>query len=247
MKKFIKKFGALFLSLALILVIVPVATIFAGCGNKSEGGEEFEEKLEVKASFKTEYYAGEELDVTGGILEYTNEEGNSTYVIVESSMISAFTTETAGSRQMILSYNDLTILIPYTVKHYDLESSALYAKQSVDTGLTYLYIEKTETGFNYFLSWQAVIDSILEQNLDEEFKNINGIENQIKYLSENPELDGCESLNFVNRRIVNYEVIYDLWRSGEQMCSVKIVNETTLEFGYFENGEWNIDGELHKV
>ena len=34
MKNFIKKFGALFLSLALILVIVPVATIFAGCGQK---------------------------------------------------------------------------------------------------------------------------------------------------------------------------------------------------------------------
>lgn len=58
MKKFSKKLGAIILSLALVLVIAPVAAIFAGCGCTDNGGDgDGDGNTETAAKIYTAYKA----------------------------------------------------------------------------------------------------------------------------------------------------------------------------------------------
>ena len=53
--------------------------------------------------------------MTNGIIEYIDKDGKSNYVEIEEDMITSFNTETSGTRDMIISYNNCTILVKYTV------------------------------------------------------------------------------------------------------------------------------------
>ena len=77
----------------------------------------YEEKIEMFSQFKSKYYIGEELNLTGGILLYTDANGKKTYVPIEEDMISGFTNDTYGERNIVITYEDFTMLYPYTVKY----------------------------------------------------------------------------------------------------------------------------------
>lgn len=98
-------------SILVLLLLVLTACLFAACGEGPVSPE-----IEIKAAFKTEYVIGDELDVSGGILAHTNEDGQTKDVEITEEMISGFTTETAGTRSMVLTYEGLTLTIEYEVK-----------------------------------------------------------------------------------------------------------------------------------
>lgn len=93
--------------LALIVLIIPA--FMSGCFGDKKG------KLELFNSFKTEYYVGDDLDLTNGKLKYTDKESNVTYVDILESMVSDFNTTTVGSRTLLITYQDLTLEVDYTV------------------------------------------------------------------------------------------------------------------------------------
>ncbi len=81
--------------------------------------------IELHSSFRTEYYIGESLDLAGGILEYTHE-GITIPVAIEESMVSGFTTEMAGTREMVVTYETYAITVSYSVRDTIFELNTAY-------------------------------------------------------------------------------------------------------------------------
>ena len=83
----------------------------AGCGEK-----EIQPTIEVIQEFKNEYYIGDtEVDTTGALFRYVDENGKETFLTDEDVTISGFFSTTAGEWSMVIKYEDTTILYPYTV------------------------------------------------------------------------------------------------------------------------------------
>jgi len=110
-------------SFLLLFLLVAIMPMLAGCLNK-------EPKLELNVEFKNEYVIGETLDVTGGILLYTDKTGHKTYVEMQENMITGFSTETAGERSMIISYENETILFTYSVNPVSFKLNVPYYTQT---------------------------------------------------------------------------------------------------------------------
>lgn len=101
-----------------------------GGGNGNTPGENTQKDgLSIHTNFDTTYYVGQDLDVTGGILNYTKD-GKTTQIAVTESMISGFITKKAGNRNMIVTYEGETLLINYTVNE-------LPTKPNVSTSKVY--------------------------------------------------------------------------------------------------------------
>ena len=73
-----------------------------------------ESKIELVKDFKLEYNIGEELDVSGGVIKYTNG-GEEKLVSLTADMVTGFNSQTAGERTLIITYEDLQTTIKYTV------------------------------------------------------------------------------------------------------------------------------------
>lgn len=97
------------------LLLLLLAVVMVGCG-KTDNGESYEygEIVVKSGTIKTEYEVGEELEVTGGILEFTQND-KTTHVAITKNMISNFSTERAGSFSMIVTYKGNTTSVSYTV------------------------------------------------------------------------------------------------------------------------------------
>lgn len=123
------------------------AGLLTACG----GGNETKDGLSIHTNFDTTYYVGQTLDVTGGILNYTKD-GNTTQIAVTEDMISGFTTDKAGNRNMIVTYEGETLLINYTVNEVptrsDVSTSKVYKSGTLTNPSTgesqYAYVR-----FNY--------------------------------------------------------------------------------------------------
>ena len=103
-----KRFNlAKILTLVMMLVLLPCAALFVACGGPEDG-------IEIRSSFKTTYYVGDALDVTGGIIDYTDD-GKTIQVAITDEMISGFSTATEGTRDLVLTYEGYTETISYTV------------------------------------------------------------------------------------------------------------------------------------
>ncbi len=102
----------LFSKALVIFMLFSICTIFTGC-TTSDGYQ----ILINKAPAKIEYFIGEELDVTGGIIDYIEEEGKpSKQVVLKNDMVSNFNTSTAGEKTAIVTYAGCTTTFNYTVK-----------------------------------------------------------------------------------------------------------------------------------
>lgn len=103
-----KKVNKIFISLALVLVLV-LPLFLGGCFGGSK------EKLELHTEFKTEYNVGDVLDLTNGKIKYTNEKGEIIILAITPQMVSSFNTDTVGTREMIITYEEKSILVSYFV------------------------------------------------------------------------------------------------------------------------------------
>jgi len=74
--------------------------------------------LTVVSPFKTTYYVGESLDLTGGTVKYKNEDGEENTVDVTSGMVEGFNSETAGNKTLTITYQGVTISVDYVVKYH---------------------------------------------------------------------------------------------------------------------------------
>lgn len=143
-----KKLSKILLTFAFVLMLaVPFALI--GCGEAK-----INEGIEIHTSFKTEYDVGDELDLGEGKITYTDEKGTQTVVEITSSMISSFDTTSAGSKEMTVTYNDYTVLVPYTVYDvFDVEGGAIYVGQVPNNNENSYFVVKfnnSKTSFRVF-------------------------------------------------------------------------------------------------
>ncbi len=109
-----KNFKKIALSFALILIIVASPLLLFACAESPT--------LEVSNNFKTIYYIGETLDISNGTLKYTKD-GKENFIDIEESMITGFSSETTGTREMTISYEGLTVKVTYTINNYISEIS----------------------------------------------------------------------------------------------------------------------------
>ena len=113
---------------ALVLTIVCSCIIFSGCE---------QERLKLTHEFKTEYYINESLDVTNGKMEYTDDDGVKNEVTITADMVDpdSFTTETVGTRELVINYNNYTLKVQYTVMDYPkpVENAVYYAESQLYT------------------------------------------------------------------------------------------------------------------
>jgi len=112
--------------IAFALMLTLFAGVLAGCGNGNDDNAQIVVKSDM---IKTEYVVGEELEITGGVLEYVSN-GNTTHVQITKEMISNFSTEKVGSYAMIVTYNGKTTTVGYTVNEgFDL--SKIYYSNAI--------------------------------------------------------------------------------------------------------------------
>ena len=213
-----KRLGRTILTVALVLVLA--LPLFAGCSLSELFGkkEEIKEGISIYSNFKTEYEIGDELDVTDGKIQYTNEEGKKTIVEITKSMITSFSTETAGSRQMIVTYNGNTITVNYTVyKVYDIEIGALYyCHPSQMTAMGNLISGQNEdpnTRYDYIsFSSSNSVSMAISTKAPQSFLNEAGF--------------GSPFVCTSNK--VNHKKVYTFTTNTGAVCQVTAVNETSI-------------------
>lgn len=131
----------LIILLAVLIMTMPI--MLAGCslfGSLTSAG------IKIHTNFKTEYEVGEALDVSNGKITYTDKSGKETIVAVDASMITSFSTENEGHRDMILTYKGETITIAYnvTIKNTAAHIGMLYwnyPAQMSSSGYDYIYFK----------------------------------------------------------------------------------------------------------
>ncbi|MBE7075388.1 MAG: hypothetical protein E7376_05370 [Clostridiales bacterium] len=95
-------------------IILPVLVI--SCALLICACQKPEDKITIYTPFKTEYLVGEELDVTGGILNYTKN-GTTTQVVVTEDMIQNFSSTSMGTFTLIIEYEGCTTTLQYIVEY----------------------------------------------------------------------------------------------------------------------------------
>ena len=154
-----KKLNKIAIFMFIALLCCCTSFIFVGCDNG--------QKLELTQSFKTQYYLNEELDTTNGIIQYTDENGEKTSVEVTNEMVSAFSTETLGTRKMIITYKDYTLEVSYTVNPFDVEVGAYYYAEDMGNFSNYnhAFIKFTSsTKVEFILTNETDIASVNNNN-----------------------------------------------------------------------------------
>lgn len=159
-----KKINKIFLSLALVLILV--IPMFAGCSLSDLFGDNSVKvnnegktiaSIEIKGNIKTEYYAYEAIDFNGAELKVNYEDNTASFVSLKSSMVSGFDTTTFGEKQMTITYNNNTCDLSYEVKfklgRYKGVSSQLFQNNSLMQQHFYdnpiYYVEFVENGKYY--------------------------------------------------------------------------------------------------
>ena len=102
--------------------------------------------LSLKTSFQTEYEIGEELNILGGQLLYTDENGKETTVDIEISFVTGFDSATAGEKKLTINYLDKSIEVDYVVYPEFMEINTYYQAVSLlDNSYNYLKLISEET------------------------------------------------------------------------------------------------------
>ena len=95
-----------------------------------------EDKITIHTPFKTQYYVGEQLDVTGGILNYTKD-GKTTQVAITSNMVTGFSSANAGTFNIVIYYQGLSVLVAYTVNEIpalNIDYNKFYRSELINEG-----------------------------------------------------------------------------------------------------------------
>ena len=97
-------------SVLIVVVVGVLVAVFLGVFNRK-----VEPKILFSEEFKLSYYEGETLDVSGGKLLFTQENGEIVEVVITEDMITGFDTTTPGEKQLTITFNDATMVVTYTV------------------------------------------------------------------------------------------------------------------------------------
>lgn len=112
-------------------LVLAGAGLLTACGGENTpdglGGEKTPDGLSIYSNFDTTYYVGQSLDVLGGILDYTKD-GKTKKIAITEDMITGFSTEKAGSRSMVVTYQGETLVINYIVKEIPTKSNVSTSK-----------------------------------------------------------------------------------------------------------------------
>lgn len=115
-----KKFAKCILALALLVC----SFTLVACGDKnnnggknSGGGLEGKsiEKIELVTDIKDAYFVGETLDITEAKIKVTYKNQTTEEIVILAEMVSGFDTSTAGEKTLVVTYEEKTIEVPYTV------------------------------------------------------------------------------------------------------------------------------------
>lgn len=111
----IKSKKSLFTVLVAVGMLLISLFLLVGC---NEEPSKQTPTIAIKTPFQTEYFLNEELNVSGGVLVYTDENGVEHLINIEENMITGFNSTTYGNKNLFLSYNNLTTPIDYTVYNF---------------------------------------------------------------------------------------------------------------------------------
>ena len=114
----------LFIGVTLALILFACLTVLTACGDPS--------KIEVSTNFQTVYYVGEALNVDGGKLTYTDEEGKLSIVDISEEFVTGFDTSTYGEKEMTIIYGGVSTTVKYTVYNFKFGSYLQNAQRVVD-------------------------------------------------------------------------------------------------------------------
>ena len=121
-----KVINKILMTIAIVLVL-SMPMFVSGCFGDQEG-------IKLHTEFKTQYYVGEALDLTNGKIEYTDDDGKKMFVAITNSMVTGFDNSTVGTREMIITYEENTILVSYTITMADVELNAVYYHEDAVLG-----------------------------------------------------------------------------------------------------------------
>ncbi len=151
MKKILNGKGLIF-SLSMVLIILSAMFLMTACNQTPDG-------IKINSEFKTTYDIGDKLDVTGGIIDYTID-GKTTQIVLTDDMITGFTTEQVGERNLVITYEGFTLTIPYMVRPMFVATNTEYVSTLKFDGQG----QESASGRNYY----AIINSNDEIELFEE-------------------------------------------------------------------------------
>ncbi len=160
MDKTKKSFKSAILALVFALILLPCAIFLVGCDEEKK-----QPTLTLLSSFKTVYAVDEELDVTGGKLLYTDENGKSGTVYITASLVTGFDSSVPGTREMIVTYKDLSVEVTYTVKEEPMSSIDKMEKNVVYAGIDqfdlYTYVKLTDDNtIEYYQNSEATMEGV---------------------------------------------------------------------------------------
>ena len=129
--------------LGVISLVLLSTFLLVGCNEEPSTQEPI---LSLKTSFQTEYEIGEELNISGGQLLYTDENGKETTVDIEISFVTGFDSATAGKKKLTINYLDKSIEVDYVVYPEFMEINTYYQAVSLlDNSYNYLKLISEET------------------------------------------------------------------------------------------------------
>lgn len=129
--------------LGVISLVLLSTFLLVGCNEEPSTQEPI---LSLKTSFQTEYEIGEELNISGGQLLYTDENGKETTVDIEISFVTGFDSTTAGEKKLTINYLDKSIEVDYVVYPEFMEINTYYQAVSLlDNSYNYLKLISEET------------------------------------------------------------------------------------------------------
>ena len=128
--------------LGVISLVLLSTFLLVGCNEEPSTQEPI---LSLKTSFQTEYEIGEELNILGGQLLYTDENGKETTVDIEISFVTGFDSATAGEKKLTINYLDKSIEVDYVVYPEFMEINTYYQAVSLlDNSYNYLKLISEE-------------------------------------------------------------------------------------------------------
>lgn len=148
-------------SLITILVVISLMLLsgflLVGC-NETSG--DYEPSLKIYSSFKTEYSLYENLDVSGGVLEYIDENGKTSHVSIEENFVTDFDSSSVGIREMTITYKDVSIKVSYTINpEFALLDTYYLWVDTSNPVMTYSYAKITSDD-------KVVVITVLEPDVD---------------------------------------------------------------------------------
>ena len=152
------KFKKILLTFALVATICLSSLVLFACNEKTN-------TIEIAKSFKTTYFVGEDLDVTGGTIKYYDKDGKVTTVDIQENMVSMFDNEKPGKRKLKITYEDKTLMVNYTIKPWDVQDGYYANKSKTEASdqdlLTFLLFDTAQSKVSLFNAYKT--DNLTEE------------------------------------------------------------------------------------